>query len=192
MLLEEFRDALAALPTYALYARVEVRDWSGARAPVSAVDYDGGVIRVAVDDVELVSVDEDEDEDEDADIDRLADDWVKSGAQDWGETVTRSPRDEYLSTFRHRARMFGYGCGCGYPLCCVLFFVLVWTPVVRSIWPLLAPPARGVRGWRHTIARRLCDFWVPGRVEYIPCPWHRWRVSRQSAVPDAEVQEGVQ
>jgi hypothetical protein len=113
MLLEEFRDALAALPSY---APVEVWDQSGARVAIGAVDYDGGVIRVAVDDVLLVSVDDEhDDDDEDAGSDRGADDGF------------------YLSTFRHRARVFGDGCNEGYPLCCVAFFVLLWTPLVRRV-----------------------------------------------------------
>ena len=158
MLLEEFREALAALPSY---APVEVRDQLGASVPIGAVDYDSGVIRVSVDDVLLVS--DDEPGDEDADLD--------GGTEDV----------EYFSTFRYRARMFGEGCGYGYPLCCVLFFVLVWSPLVRRVPGLLdrcarcARDARGVRAWMPTIARRLVAFWVPGPVEYIPCPWHRWR-----------------
>jgi hypothetical protein len=77
MLLEEFREALSALPSYATV----VWDQSGARVEIEAVDYDRGVIRVSVDDVMLV----------------------------------------------------------GDSLWCVLFFVLLWTPLVGWI----PPPSRG-------------------------------------------------
>jgi hypothetical protein len=177
MLLEEFREALAALPSY---APVEARDEEGSRVPVGAVDYFDGKIRVFVDDVVFVSVD-DEDEDEDADFD--------TGADDEGETLPRPFVDEYLSTFRHRAKLFGIGCACDYPLCCVLFFVLVWIPIVRSIPPPLADPVRGVRGWMHAMARRFRAFWIPGPVEYIPCPWHRCRgVKTTHAAPSPNAQ----
>lgn len=71
LLLEEFRDALAALPPY---APVEVRDQSGARAAVAAVDYDDGMIRICVDDVLLVSDDDDHDDDHDQAEDEADDD----------------------------------------------------------------------------------------------------------------------
>src|SRR5262245_8444668 len=148
MLLDEFRYALAALPSY---APVEVGDQWGVRAAIEAVDYDGGVIRVAID--APLADDEDQDDDEEA-------------------SFLVSFPSRRLSRLQYLGKVIGLGCWEGYPTCCVLFFACVWHPLQQS---------------QHTIAQRFCGFWVPGPVEHIPCPWHRWRASRRRGLPGAEI-----
>ena len=112
------------------------------------------------------------------------DDWDDDDEEDVIDTMVQTP---WRIRLRRAAAHLHNGIDSNYPLCCVLFFTCVWSPLLFHSPAWVREPLAPVRKWwgsRH------------GPHACIACPWHRviahWSAPKSESSPVVKVHHDLE